>query len=258
MKHDAWVIGMGFLGRRVAMRLKRIDFKGIDLRQGQDAGQAGVLRELARQHGAPAHIYCCQATRGGSVADFEHAYHDVVRHALELEPEKLIFCSSASVLGARQGEICDENYPAQPRGERARCLWEAEQLVLAAGGVVARMPALYGIGRCELIRRWREGYIPVQGEPERQLNYLHVDDAADALLLLALRGRGLYHLVGESWSKASIMQQMAEKSGQEAPKTDYPLRPVSRGLSDYRLSSKRMKEELGWQAQRQLLSSRGL
>ena len=66
---------------------------------------------------------------------------------------------------------------------------EAEQAVLEQGGVVARLVPLYGPGRCELLRRYREGLPCLPGAPGRFMNYLHRDDAVSALLLLAVQQR---------------------------------------------------------------------
>ncbi len=91
--------------------------------------------------------------------------------------------------------------------------------------------------------------MPVAGEAQRWLNYLHVDDAASALLLLSARGQGLYHLVGESWRKGEILDSLAAWTGKSLAQARRD--PSRRGASHYRLCSDRMPQ-LAWQAKHKL------
>ena len=58
---------------------------------------------------------------------------------------------------------------------------ECERRILSFGGCVARLVPLYGPGRCELLRRHIAREPKLAGPPERVLNYVHVEDAADAI-----------------------------------------------------------------------------
>ncbi len=248
-----WLVGAGFLGSRVAQLsgALRLDCQANAEAIG-DGANTTFLQQLAARYGTPQTLFCCQATRGGAEAAYEHAYLHVLQAFYGLWPHlRIIFCSSASVLGARQGQSCDESFEPQISTKRAQILWQAERMVLARAGVVARMPALYGKGRCALFERFMQGLMPVAGAPTRLLNYLHRDDAAEALCLLAQEGEGLYHLVGECWRKEQILAQLAEWTQRPAPHEENAPSSPRRGASHYRLASKRSKE-WAWGARRRM------
>lgn len=206
----SWVIGGGFLGSALAAALpsRGHSVLVLDIRNGQDAADPAVLRAALAQ-GVPQTVFCCQATHGGSAADYRHAYAGVVSALLEVVPAaRIVFCSS---LGA-----------AAPH-ERAAVLRKAEQSVLAAGGVVLRLTALYGEGRCELLRRHLAGEPRLGGAEERVLRYLHRDDAVAALMAVATQPCGLYAAVGEQFTKGDIYRCLAEWTGVPAAAESAPL-----------------------------------
>lgn len=194
----AWILGTGFLGSRLRRLLPQsvgIDRTAPAEVQGEAAAPAVLARAAALL--PPAFIFCCLSTRGGDAAAYRRTYHDVVQ-ALP-EGAKLIFCSS---LSAGQGA-----------SEKAAILQETEQVVLARGGVVVRLAALYGEGRCELLRRHRAGEPRLAGDEDRRLNYIHVDDAAAALLAAAEAPSGLYAACGESFTKAAAYALLERVTG---------------------------------------------
>lgn len=194
----AWILGTGFLGSRLRRLLPQavgIDRAAAAEVQG-DAADPAVLARAAESV-SPAFIFCCLSTRGGDAAAYRRTY---------LEPlpalpaaARLIFCSA---LSAGQGHA-----------EKAAILREAEQRVLARGGVVVRLAALYGEGRCELLRRHRAGEPRLAGEETRRLNYIHVDDAAAALLAAAEAPSGLYAACGDSFTKAEAYALLEAVTG---------------------------------------------
>ena len=60
-----------------------------------------------------------------------------------------------------------------------------ERLVLASGGVVARLSGLYGPGRCHVLKNLVNGTAHLDGAGDRMMNFIHRDDAARAMLLLS-------------------------------------------------------------------------
>lgn len=206
----SWVIGGGFLGSALAESLQARGHSVLvlDIRNGQDAADPAVLRAALAQ-GQPQTVFCCQATHGGSAADYRHAYTGVAEALRAVVPAaRIVFCSS---LGAAASH------------ERAAVLRQAEQTVLAAGGVVLRLVALYGEGRCELLRRHLAGEPRLGGAEERVLRYLHRDDAVEALTLAATQPCGLYAAVGEWFTKADIYRRLAEWTGIPAAAESAPL-----------------------------------
>lgn len=228
----AWVVGTGFLGAQLLRALPHA--VGIDCAVPADVqGDAADTAVLARAAGllAPEWVFCCTATHGGDAAAYRHAYADVVS---ALPPHvRVVFCSSTSV------EHAD--------GERQQIMRAAEDAVLARGGVVARLSALYGPGRCELLRRHLAGEPKLAGEGVRMLNYLHVQDAVAALLLLAQSGESRrYTVCGESFSKAEAYALLERLTG--VPATDADAQPSHRGCGGEAADSSAIRE-LGWNPQ---------
>lgn len=205
-----WVIGGGFLGSAVAAALEALGDSVLLLesRNGQDAAVPAVLQTALAQ-GTPQVVFCCQATHGGSAADYRHTYVGVAEALRAVVPAaRIVFCSS---LGAAA------------RHERAAVLRQAERTVVAAGGVVLRLAALYGEGRCELLRRHLAGEPRLGGAEERELRYLHRQDAVAALLAAAAQPCGLYAAVGETFTKGDIYRRLAEWTGVPAAAASAPL-----------------------------------
>ena len=82
------------------------------------------------------------------------------------------------------------------------------------------------------------------GAPERMLNYLHVQDAVDALLVLAQSGESRrYTVCGESFSKAEAYALLERLTG--VPAADADAAPSHRGCGGKAADSSAIRE-LGW------------
>lgn len=104
-------------------------------------------------------------------------------------PRRLLFVSSTAVYGAvDDGSWVDESSPTRPAGVTGEILVAAEQAVLERGPQpsVVRLSGIYGPGRTRLIDQVREGRARLP-EPPYHSNRIHRDDAAAALVHLALR-----------------------------------------------------------------------
>jgi len=234
-----WVLGCGYLGRALAEACRTIgaqvlsvDFSpttGPDLCA--DFSAPDTLAQMKLRAGLPDLIFCCQATHGGSLEDYRRCYVEPLRLlAADGLVGKCVMCSSTSLYGTMT--------------ERGKILNEAEGLVLAAGGCVARLAALYGPGRCELLRRHLAGEPRLPGAAERVFNYLHVQDAVDALLVLAESGGCcIYPVCGESVTKAAVYARMEQLTGVTASSEDSP--PGRRGGSCVALNCAAIRA-LGW------------
>ena len=245
-----WVVGAGFLGRALAnaCRADGVEVLTIDPTAAADvsgsAAEPAVLQQ-ALQVLPPQKIFCCMATHGGTAEEYRLCYLDSIRCLLQCVSEaQLVFCSSVSVYGRGRGVDLTENTATMAEGKRAQVLLSAEKEVLAAGGVVARLSALYGEGRCELWRRHLCGEPQLPGSADRVLNYVHVEDAAAALLLLAQRAcKGVYNVNGASFTKDAAYAQMERISGIARSTA---VAPVSRrGGLVQRVASDKLRA-LGW------------
>lgn len=249
-----WVVGHGFLGAALAASLRRAVADVLTLDAVAPADVVGDAADAAVLHRAldrmvPQIVFCCQATGGGTCADYRHTYGDVVRQLLSVNL-RVVFCSSISVYGAASGAVNEDSHPIAP-SERAQVLLEAEAAVRKCGGIVLRMAALYGVGRCEVLRRHLAGEARLPGPAERLLSYVHVDDAVEALILAgqaAVPGSCL-NVSGESVRRDALYEQLHEATG---VKPSDAASPVSRrGLSDRLIDCSRLRM-LGWKPQMSL------
>jgi nucleoside-diphosphate-sugar epimerase len=127
-------------------------------------------------------IHCASSGRGGAEA-YRAVYLDGCRHLLDAFPGvPLIFTSSTSVYAQADGSEVTEESPAEPDRETGKILRETEDLVLASGGIVARLSGIYGPGRSAILKKFLTGETVIEEEGSRFLNQIHRDDAARALL----------------------------------------------------------------------------
>lgn len=248
----SWVIGTGCLGSRVDELLRQqgeqvltVDAAAPADIMGDAVEEETLRRALGRVQ--PRVVYCCQSTHGGEAEDYRRCYRELVRQVIALVPStRIVFCSSASVYGKRDGALTGEESPCCPASERGKILLQTEQLVQQAGGVVARLAPLYAEGRCEILRRHLAGEPQVPGTPSRMLNYLHREDAAKALLLLGRMVQlpwTLFNVCSESFSKEQVYTLMSRLTGVPPALTSAP--PSQRGTSDVLLDCRRLRS-LGW------------
>ncbi|MBQ2380383.1 MAG: hypothetical protein II295_08355 [Akkermansia sp.] len=237
-----WVLGAGFLGRVLATRCREAGARVLSIDVAPEAGAdicadaaaPGVLAGLEQ----PAAVFCSLATRGGTVEDYRHCYLDTMcaLSAAQLAG-RCVFCSSTSLYAGVS--------------ERSAVLTEAEKIVLQAGGCVARLAPLYGEGRCELLRRHLVGEPRLPGPPERVLNYVHVEDAAAALFLLAEQAAsGVYAVCGESFTKEHAYRELSRITGVPAATADAPQ--GKRNITMAPIDSTTMRA-LGWAPRHNLL-----
>ena len=92
----------------------------------------------------------------------------------------LLLVSSSSVYAQTDGGVVTEESPTQPDRETGKLLLQAEQQVLVAGGIVARLAGIYGPGRSVILKRFLNGEAVIEDDGRRFLNQIHRDDAAAA------------------------------------------------------------------------------
>ncbi len=213
-----WVVGNGFLGRALADACRARGAAVLTMDPAAPADVCGVASDAstlaaARAQLEPTLVFCCMATHGGTAKQYRACYLDTV-HALQrhCSGAKIIFCSSISVYGDCGGACVTEQTPPRASGERAAVLLAAEQAVLAHGGLVARLAALYGEQRCELRRRHLAGEPQLPGPPSRMLHYVHADDAAAALLLISPLASALYNVCGACFTKAEAYAALVQET----------------------------------------------
>ncbi|MBU4634912.1 SDR family oxidoreductase [Pseudomonas chlororaphis] len=135
-------------------------------------------------------VYSAAATEHDE-AGYRAAYVEGLTHVLGWlkqngqSPKRLLFVSSSSVYGQKDGEWIDETSPAQAGSYSGRLMLEAEQVALQSGipASLVRLTGIYGPGREWLLNQVRQGY-RVAIDPPLYGNRIHADDAAGLLAFL--------------------------------------------------------------------------
>ncbi|MDJ0676797.1 MAG: SDR family oxidoreductase [Calothrix sp. MO_167.B42] len=118
--------------------------------------------------------------------------------------KQIIYLSSCSVYGNREGNWVDETSPVAPSDLRSQVLCEAEKILLQASSenqrvCILRLGGIYGPGR-ELIRMFGDlAGMTLPGKGDRFINWIHRDDIVGAIDFARLNElEGIYNLVDDS------------------------------------------------------------
>jgi|JFJP01.1.fsa_nt_gi nucleoside-diphosphate-sugar epimerase len=126
--------------------------------------------------------------------------------ALDQAPnvKQIIYLSSCSVYGDRQGAWVDETAHIDPLDRKGHVLHQAEQIILQAANhhqkvCVLRLGGIYGPER-ELVNMFGDmAGMTVPGKGDRIINWIHRDDIVGAIEFARLNGlEGIYNLVDDS------------------------------------------------------------
>ena len=190
------------------------------------------------------------STRGGDVDAYRHVFLDGARNLLQrFGGSRMLFVSSTSVYAQEAGESVTETSPAEPRHERGKILREAENLVLASGGIVSRLAGIYGPSRSSLLKRFLSGQAVFDPQNDRFVNQIHRDDAAAAIQLLIQERTGgeIYNVV----DNAPILRNecycwLAAKLNRPIPSMGRSaFKARKRGESNKRVSNAKLRA-IGW------------
>lgn len=193
-------------------------------------------------------IIHCASSRGGDPDQYRRVYLNGVQNLLNVFPRTpLLFTSSTSVYAQTDGSWVSETDVAEPSRETGRILREAEELVLAAHGIVARLGGIYGPGRSFLLKKFCAGEAVIDREHDRFINQVHRDDIASALLLLSELGAAeIYNVVdNEPILLSECYEWLARELDRDSPPEGVAKQNRKRGDSDKRVSNKKLRA-LGW------------
>ncbi len=214
-----------------------------------DISDADAVRGIAAQFGenVDAVIHCASSGRGGADA-YRSVYLEGARNLLTaFATARLLFTSSTSVYAQTDGALVDENSPAEPPRETGRLLRETEELVLARGGIVARLAGIYGPGRSVLLRKFFTGEAVIEGDGGRIVNQVHRDDIASALRVLIEKcAAGIFNISDDTpMPQREIYAWLAQRFARPQPPTG-PIDPNrKRGWTSKRVSNAKLRA-LGW------------
>jgi nucleoside-diphosphate-sugar epimerase len=193
-------------------------------------------------------IHCASSGRGGADA-YRSVYLEGARNLLGAFPAaRLLFTSSTSVYAQTDGAVVNEDSPAEPPSETGRLLRKTEELVLARGGVVARLAGIYGPGRSVLLRKLFSGEAIIEGDGGRIVNQIHRDDIASAIrVLIGQDAAGIYNVSDDApMPQREIYARLAQRFALPLP----PSGPVDpdrkRGWTSKRVSNAKLRA-LGWE-----------
>jgi len=192
----------------------------------------------------------CVSSRGGDEERYRRLYLEGAKNLQHAFPRgTLLFTSSTSVYAQTDGSAVDEASPAEPRHEKGKILRETEQLVLARGGIVARLGGIHGPHRSFFLSRLLKGRTPAEGN-DRLVNQIHRDDIVSALLMLADRRvecRGeIFNVVADEPIKASAAYEWLSAQVKMPLLSDAAdAGPPKRGESNKQVSNGKFRA-LGW------------
>jgi nucleoside-diphosphate-sugar epimerase len=261
------IAGLGYIGRALADRLHAAGMSVAGLTASQpsaaelarmapypvracDIADAAAVERLARDLPAVASVVHCASSGRGGPGAYRAVYLAGTRNLLASFPgTKLLFTSSTSVYAQCDGSWVTEDSPAQPERETGRILRETEDLVLASGGVVARLAGIYGPGRSVILKKFLAGEAVIEGGGERHLNQAHRDDIVRALSLLLetpqAAGR-IYNVCDdEPLTQRDCYAFLAEHFRRPLPPAGPRDLDRKRGWTDKRVSNARLRA-LGW------------
>ncbi len=195
-------------------------------------------------------IIHCASSGGGGTEVYRQIYFNGARNLLDrFVGTKTLFASSTSVYAQCDGSWVTEESETKPARETGRILLETENLVLANGGIVARLAGIYGPGRSALLSKFLDGTAIIDPENDRFLNQVHRDDIAAALFLLLdrpSRAREIYNVVDDQpILHSECYRWLAERLNRPIPPIGRSTSTSKRGASNKRVSNAKLRR-LGW------------
>jgi len=246
------LFGHGYLGSAIAR-----DFRAGGWRVSAASlhGGDGLLRcdladpaAVADCPAADLIIHCASSGRGGEDA-YRRVFVEGCRNLASAFPDTpILFTSSTSVYSQTDGSLVDEDSETLPQRETGRLLLEAEQIVLDANGIVARLSGIYGPGRSVILRKFLTGEAVIEEDGRRFLNQIHRDDASAAMLHLAesgIRGRIFNISDDRSLSQLECYESLARMFSMPLPPRGPADRDRERGWTHKRVSNARLRAT-GW------------
>jgi nucleoside-diphosphate-sugar epimerase len=192
-------------------------------------------------------LHCASSSRGGA-DQYRQVYLAGALNLLSVfNAARVVFTSSTSVYAQTDGSVVTEASPAKPDRETGLVLREAENLVLNAGGCVARVAGIYGPGRSVLLQRFFSGEAVIEGDGSRFVNQIHRDDAALGLVQIVERdATGVFNISDDTpMTQREVYSWLAAHFGKPIP----PMGPVDterkRGVTHKRVSNAKLRA-LGW------------
>lgn len=166
---------------------------------------------------------------------------------------RFIYISSTGVYGQAAGDVVDETSPCDPIREGGQACLAAEKLLrqshLADRTIVLRLAGIYGPDRIPRAKELQAGR-PIAAPASGYLNLIHVDDAAQIVLLAEAKASPpkLYCVSdGQPVLRAEYYTELARLIGAPPPQFSDPPADspaAQRAASDKQVSNARLMSEL--------------
>lgn len=249
------MIGAGYLGDAILDVFREAGWEawGASLSGGGDLLTCDVsdAASVDALPDADAVVHCAASGRGGGEDAYRRVYLEGCRNLVRRFPiAKLVYTSSSSVYGQKDGEMVTEESATLPDRETGRILLAAEDEVLRAGGAVVRLAGLYGPGRSVLKRKFLEGEAVIEEDGRRFINQIHRDDAARAVFhLISMEkfpsGEVFNVCDSETLTQKGVHEGMAKIFGKELPPKGPRDLNRKRGWTHKCVSNGKLRET-GW------------
>ncbi|MGN6547108.1 MAG: SDR family oxidoreductase [Aureliella sp.] len=261
-----FIVGCGYVGRQVARLWQRDGNSVVALTRGGDSiaqlEQAGIAPLVADWLDEQANWSLPRARQALVAVPHRvderfgvQTYSVGLANVLKRLPalDRLVVLSTTGVYHQSDGQWVDESSPTEPTRPGPQMALAAEQWlaehVPADRATVLRLAGIYGPGRIPLLAKLRQREpLPVA---EGDLNLIHVDDAAEAIVQLLKRPapHRLYVLSDGHPVARRTFYEDAARIFQTPPPVFVAPEPGSsragRGESNKRIDSQRILRDLG-------------
>lgn len=253
-----FIAGAGYVGTVAAGFLARAGHS-VDIgRRNPGAAPRSHAMDVLRPATYPAAlreaeciIYCVAADAFTPEA-YRSAYVEGLARVIEAADQgaarRLVFVSSTGVFGQDDGNLVDENSPAEPRGFSGRTILDGEALLPGTSfeSTTIRFSGIYGPGRDRLIRMVRS-QAPVSVKSRAAItNRIHRDDCARALVHLVEQPAVAPLYLGsdeEPTALGEILDWIAARLGVDPPPLGADTGEAPQRGGNKRISSARLRKE---------------
>jgi nucleoside-diphosphate-sugar epimerase len=267
------IVGCGYVGLPLGATLVQLGHEVHGLRRTTDG--AGALQaagihshvaditqpeDLRKLPGPFDWVINTVSSSQGGVEAYRQVFVQGTTHLLDWlagSPlKKYVYTSSTSVYAQTDGSLVKEDAPANPSSPTSQLLVETERLLQDAvrqrsfPAVILRVAGIYGPGRGHLFLQYLRDEARIAGRGERLINMIHRDDLI-ATILAALKGGRpgeIYNVVDdEPVAQIHFFRWLSETLGKWMPPfmTEAENASRKRGLTNKKVSNRRMKMELG-------------
>ncbi len=267
------IVGCGYVGIALGIELIKQGHEAYGLRRspGSELEAAGIkpLRgditnpeDLSKLPGPFDWVVNTVSSTKGGVEEYQQVYLNGTRNLIDslsaAPPKRFVYTSSTSVYGQTDGSLVKETSATAPASETSRLLVETEKLLLTAAqqkkfpAVILRVAGIYGPDRGHLFQQYLNDEARIAGKGERIINMIHRDDLVGVLVAALKNGRPgeIYNAVDdEPVAQIHFFRWLSETLGKWMPPfaTEEETADRKRGLTNKKVSNRRLKMELGYQ-----------